>query len=166
MSMARAALKKVKKTVRGKGGKTYQRTVMVRAEDPSRKAKYGRRGAIMGAIAGAMGGAVVGGTGGAVAAPIATHRIINQAIRSQGRAISPYQGIDPAHATMIHRRHAGTYVTNTARLGTAGAIGGAVVGAIGGAIAGRAAGRVAGSVGRVERNGKRSKLPPGRGVPV
>ena len=164
--MARAALKKVKKTVRGKGGKSYQRTVMVRAEDPSRKAKYGRRGAIMGAIVGAMGGAVVGGTGGAIAAPIATHHIINQAIHGQGRANNPYQGLDPRHSAMIHKKHAGTYATNTVRLGTAGAIGGAVVGAIGGAIAGRAAGRAAGSVGRVERNGNRSKLPPGHGVPV
>jgi outer membrane lipoprotein SlyB len=163
--MGSSSLRRVKKTVRGKNGKTFQRTVMVRATPASsHAAKYGRRGMIAGALMGAIGGATVGGTAGAAGAAVFTRSMINSAIHNQGRANNPLIGLDPGHSARIHAQHKGVYVGNAARGGAAGSVFGAVVGAAVGAAAGRQAGRALGvGVDRVQANGNRVKLPPQRG---
>jgi len=142
--MAKSNLRKVKKTVRGKGGKTYQRSVMVKSEDAgAKKTKYGRRGALAGALFGAVAGATTFGTAGAVAGGHAAHGLI----RDSGAArVVPTAG----KAVLIGY--------NTARVGTMGAVFGAVTGAISGAIAGRSIGRaMAPGTGTASRNGNRTQ---------
>lgn len=159
------SLRRVKKTVHGKGGKTFQRTVMVRAVPAqNHAAKFGRRGMIAGALVGAMGGSMVGGATGAAGATALTRSMINSAIHGQGRSNNPYVGLDPAHSRRIHSQHTKVYAGNAVRGGAAGSVFGALVGAAAGAAAGHRVGRAMGvGVDRVQANGNRVKLPVQRG---
>lgn len=101
--MARAGLRRVVKTVRGKHG-THRRAYYMKAEAP--KPSRGRRiaGAVAGAALGAIGGAIFGGAGGAGLGAAAAHRgVVNTATRhltaGQGVVTGGQWGRGPDYAS-------------------------------------------------------------------
>lgn len=164
--MAKVGLHRVKKTVRGRGGKTYQRAVMVRAQDApknsGRKKAAGLLGGVLGAVGGAIGGGALGGTLGGAAGYTSARRGIDHemnkrftgAINDRG-----HMGPNSAYRNYVHSANQGTYAKSGASGAAAGAVIGAVGGAITGAVAGRAAGRALVTNHTVNSNGNRVPVP-------
>ena len=168
--MARAGLRKVYKTVRGKHG-THRRAYYMRSDNP--KPSAGRRlaGAALGATLGAVGGALFGGAAGAGLGATTAARGVHNDMRHGLQTHYGTSHIDALPRSIHHaygqdylKRNAGAVAGHVGSRAALGGVWGAGAGAAGGAAFGAALGYAAAS--RLGRGGRRGGLKnedPGHG---
>lgn len=158
--MARAGLKKVTKTVRGKKG-TVRRTYYVKAQGPQPKVRTSmksegapssggaRAGRIIGGVLGSVVGGGIGVVGGAAAGAAMNHQHIMGSIRSHdswagvgnSRHSEMYSHLARNRPGMVAGAYAGGAAKGALVFGTGGAATGAAIGAMMGHVVGRATDR-------------------------
>lgn len=164
--MAKAGLRRVIKTVRGKHG-THRRAYYMKAEAP--KPSRGRRiaGAVAGAALGAIGGAIFGGAGGAGLGAASAARGVKNDMRhglqmhyKTSNADQLPRSTHASYAQDYMRHNSAAVASHVAKATALGGGWGAGAGAAGGAAFGAALGYAAAA--RLGRGGRAGGVKSGR----